>query len=397
MTGPSSISRRTALAGAATALVAALAACTGRRRGGGSVTTTDGASTTVASATTVVPVATVPVTTVPVTTVPVTTVPVTTVAPATDAYFPPIDGDWATISATDAGFTDAGLAEVLALVERSNSQSFVLTINGRIVAEQYWQGADAATRRDIASAQKSVTSTLMGLARDRGLLTFDQSVTSFLGAGWTAADVADEAQITLLQLMTMSSGLDPVTMTKKAAPGTVWEYNTDAYQRLRPVLEAASGRDINALSGEWLFDEIGLVDRNSWYRRPAMKDALGNVLWGLNLTAREMTRFGLFAMRGGQWAGRQITDPAWFAEAWTSIPLKVEYGYLWWLLGKGRLGRRGAPADLVAALGAQDQKIYVIPSMGLVLARQGGAADDTTAAESDFDTALIAAIGRARG
>ena len=318
----------------------------------------------------------------------------TTVPVATD-YFPPLAGEWATVSAAEAGFTEAGLAEVLALVERSNSQSFVLTIDGRIVAEQYWQGADATTRRDIASAQKSVTSTLVGLARDRGLLTLDQTVTSILGAGWSAAAAADEALITVRHLLTMTSGLDPVTLQRTRAPGTVWEYNTDAYQKLRPVLEAVTGTDINTLSGDWLFAELG-IDAQSWYPRPAAKDALGNVIWGLNITAREMVRFGLLAMRGGQWAGNQLTAPDWFAEAWTAIPQKADYGYLWWLLGKGRLGRRGAPADLVAALGAQDQKIYVIPSTGLVLARQGGAADDVTAAESDFDTALILALGRAR-
>ena len=112
--------------------------------------------------------------------------------------------------------------------------------------------------------------------------------------------------------------------------------------------------------------------------------------------ARDMARFGLFALRNGVWSGEQITDPGWFAEAWSSTPLKRDYGYLWWLLGKGAFGRRGAPTDLVAALGAQDQKIYVVPSLGLVLARQGLAAGEIVPAGSDFDVELVAALMRAR-
>ena len=370
--------------------VTALAACKERRDA--TTPTTPPATAPTTAPTTVPDASTAPSPTAAGTLPPAAT---DTTLPATTEYFPPLAGEWATVSAADAGFTEAGLAEVVALVERSNSQSFVLTIDGRIVAEQYWQGADATTRRDIASAQKSVTSTLVGLARDKGLLALDQTVTSILGAGWSAAPAVDEALITVQHLLTMTSGLEPFTLQRKAEPGATWEYNTEAYQRLRPVLEAVAGTDINTLSGDWLFDELG-IDAQSWYPRPAMKDALGNVIWGLNITAREMVRFGLFALRAGRWADHQITTADWFQQAWTPIPQKADYGYLWWLLGKGRLGRRGAPADLVAALGAQDQKIYVVPSTGLVLARQGGPADDVTAAESDFDTALILALGRAR-
>lgn len=317
--------------------------------------------------------------------------------PTGDAYFPPVDGEWETISAAEAGYTEDGLAALLDMVGASNSASFVLLQDGRIVAEQYWMGTSADSTHDVASVQKSFSSTLIGLARDRGLLTLDDPVTGHLGAGWTRASAADEAKITVRHLLTMTSGLDERSLTMKNEPGAVWEYNTVAYQKTRWVLEAAAGTDINTLSQDWLFDAIGLHNASAWApRTPTTSDAVGDELWALNLTAREMARFGLFAMRNGNWEGEQITDPAWFSEAWTPAPMKRDYGYLWWLLGKGHLGRRGAPDDFVAALGAQDQKIYVVPSTGLVMARQGDAANDVTSAESDFDTRLVIALGRAR-
>lgn len=388
MTGTARYSRRTLLAAGATATTAALAglaACRGSR----AATTTSTATSTATAPTTAS------------TTVPATTVVATSEAPATTlveaaGFFPMADGAWETASAADAGLTDEGVAALVELVGSVGSDSLVLLWEGRIVAEQYWNGNDETYVRDLASAQKSVTSTLVGLARDRGLLALDDPVSDHLPQGWSAAAPAEEAAISIRHLLTMSSGLHPRTLAKAHEPGTVWDYNTDAYQKLRRVLEAAAGIDINTLSKEWLFDAIGFTQPTPWGRRGQVADVLGDPTFGLRLTAREMARFGLFAMRRGQWAGEQITAVDWFEEAWAPTPLKQDYGYLWWLLGKGPLARLGAPDDLVAALGAQDQKIYVAPSTGLVLARQGPAAGVSTLNESDFDAALVTALGNAR-
>ena len=52
-----------------------------------------------------------------------------------------------------------------------------------------------------------------------------------------------------------------------------------------------------------------------------------------------------------------------------------------------------APSDLYAALGAQDQKIYVVPSQSLVIIRTGeSAGDDTQLGLSSFDNELWAKI-----
>lgn len=375
------MSRRVLLAGMASVAAAGLAACSDERRGAVIVPTAPtGSSSPVDSADSD------------------SAAPVSVVS-GSDDYFPPTEGEWETVGAAEAGYTEEGLAAVVEFVAGANSRSLVILHQGRIVAEGYWNGADAGTTQDLASCQKSVTSTLVGLARDRGLLQLDDPVSQYLPAGWTNATAEREGAITIRHLLTMSSGLNERTLRATAEPGTVWEYNTEAYQKLRRVLEAAAGADINSLSTEWLFTAIGIDRPEAWAPRPgggAATDAVGDPQWGLNLTAREMARFGLFAMRNGMWNGEQITDPGWFAEAWASSPLKRDYGYLWWLLGKGAFGRRGAPTDLVAALGAQDQKIYVAPSVGLVLARQGGAAGEIVPAGSDFDVELVAALLRAR-
>jgi CubicO group peptidase (beta-lactamase class C family) len=84
----------------------------------------------------------------------------------------------------------------------------------------------------------------------------------------------------------------------------------------------------------------------------------------------------------------------------TSQSYNLSYGYLWWLNGKASYMAPGpqvvtpgelipnAPPDMICGLGKDDQKIYVIPSTGMVIVRMGNAADSVTDASSAFDNQL---------
>jgi len=98
-----------------------------------------------------------------------------------------------------------------------------------------------------------------------------------------------------------------------------------------------------------------------------------------------------------------LADSAWYAASWRQVPPdNPAYGQLWWLNGGATYRIPGpyvlpsingslfpsAPADLVAALGKGDKKIYVIPSLELVVVRHGEEADiagGNPAAISAFD------------
>jgi CubicO group peptidase (beta-lactamase class C family) len=91
-----------------------------------------------------------------------------------------------------------------------------------------------------------------------------------------------------------------------------------------------------------------------------------------------------------------VVSEAWLREAWTPLDTRSDYGYLWWLLGRAEGVAPSTPVDWVAALGAGDQKIYVVPSLDLVVARQGPAAAEASEHGSDFDRELGRAILGAR-
>jgi CubicO group peptidase (beta-lactamase class C family) len=183
----------------------------------------------------------------------------------------------------------------------------------------------------------------------------------------------------------MTSGLSASTLRRVAAPGERWAYNTAAYQKLRPVLEAVTGDDIGTITQDWLGDPIGIgADEAVWAPRRG-EDPTGAGLWSLEMTARAMARFGLLVQRGGRWDEHEVVPKSWFDEALRpSQEENPDYGYLWWLLGR-RSGDE-VPDDLVAALGAGDQKIYVCPSRDMVAVRQGRAAG------GDFDHDLLTAL-----
>jgi len=84
----------------------------------------------------------------------------------------------------------------------------------------------------------------------------------------------------------------------------------------------------------------------------------------------------------------------------TSQNINQAYGYLWWLNGKSNYHLPqsqvqfngslipNAPNDMFAALGKNDQKIYVVPSKKLVIIRMGDTADQVSFGLSDFDNVL---------
>ena len=84
----------------------------------------------------------------------------------------------------------------------------------------------------------------------------------------------------------------------------------------------------------------------------------------------------------------------------TSQNMNQAYGYLWWLNGKSSYRAPGlhtefqgelipnAPSDTYAGLGKNDQKLYIVPSQGLVIVRMGDDAGENLLGPSSFDNAL---------
>ena len=321
-----------------------------------------------------------------------------TPAPVQSMYFPPVTGNvWETQTITDLKWNQNAVQPLLDYLELKNSKSFIILVNGRIVLENYFNNHTATTNWYWASAGKTLTSTITGIAQQEALLDINNKVSQYIGTGWTSETPAKENLITCKHLLTMTSGLDdstdevdPASLLYKSDAGSRWAYH-NVYVKLQDVVAAASGQNWSNYFNTKLRDKIGM--NGTWVQ-------LGvNSVFTSN--SRSMARFGLLMLNKGKWENNTILNESYFNEATTtSQNINLGYGYLWWLNGKtnyhlpqSQLTLPGsiiptAPSDMYMALGKNDQKIYVVPSKNMVIIRMGDSADGINPALSDFDKVL---------
>lgn len=284
--------------------------------------------------------------------------------------------EWETVEPAEAGLDPDALAAMAEEAGEKGSRCLVVTKDGRLVHESYWEGWDPATEQEAFSVTKSITSALVGIAIDRGLLELDQPVADFVEE-WRGTP---SESVTVRNLLSNDSGrfhdvpTDYGEMAGRAAdktafaiglsqehdPGTIWVYNNSAIQVLEQVLEEATGMPTDEWARTALFEPIGM---SSHLRTDAAGNAL--VFMGAQASCRDLARFGLLWLRGGEWDGEQVVSREWVEQTVTpSQELNPGYGFLWWLPTDGR--------DHYAALGLDDQTVVVFPDDGVVASRLGG-------------------------
>lgn len=210
---------------------------------------------------------------------------------------------------------------------------------------------------------------------------------AYTAAGWSKTSAEQEAVITVRNLLEMNSGLAE-NLSFDAAPDTKFYYNTPAYAILKRVLEGASKQSLDQITQDWLATPAGMTN-TAWRKRPAALADVGNPT-GLVTTPRDVARMGQLVLDGGITTnGTRVISKAQLDALFVRTKTNPAYGHLWWLNGSAetvnvgpnspsRAGQfiRTAPADLVAAMGAQDRKLYIIPSRKLVIVRTGQTAPD---------------------
>ncbi len=309
---------------------------------------------------------------------------------AQDIYFPPTVGtEWETIDMATLGWCPDKLPPLYDYLEAKNSKAFIVLKDGKIVIEKYYDSFTADSLWYWASAGKCLTSVLVGIAQEEGLLSITDPTADYLGAGWTNCTTEQEAAITIRNQLTMTTGLDygvadihctdPACLTYLAAPNEQWYYHNAPYTLLDGVISNATGVSLNSYCNSRVESITGMsgifvpIDFNNVYFSKA----------------RDMARFGLMILNDGYWDETGVlTDATYFNEMVnTSQSLNQSYGYLWWLNGKASYmlpsstsvfpgsALPNAPDDMISALGKNGQIINIVPSQNLVVIRMGDSPD----------------------
>lgn len=315
-------------------------------------------------------------------------------------YFPPAgNNQWDTLSPTqDLGWCQYKIDTLVNYLNLKHTKGFIILKDGKIALEKYFGTFTKDSLWYWASAGKSLTAFLAGIAQQEGDINIDSATATYLGQGWTVEPPEKEALIKVWHQLTMTTGIayannDMCTadtcLEYEADAGTEWFYNTAPYRLINNVIENATGINYNSYTNTKVKQPTGMSSgiwiQDVYYSR-----------------ARDAARFGLLMLNKGKWNGNSILqDTAYYNDMInTSQNLNLSYGYLWWLNGKASnmlpatsLVFPGeiipaAPADLYAALGKNDQKIYVVPSKDMVVVRFGNSADISLFAVSNFDNEL---------
>jgi CubicO group peptidase (beta-lactamase class C family) len=300
------------------------------------------------------------------------------------SYFPPLSGNqWDTLSPNRFGYCSDRIDSLYHFLDRTHSKAFILLKDGKIVLEKYFDAFTADSNWYWASAGKTLTASLVGIASDKNLLKLNDPSSKYLGSGWTSLSKIQEDSITIGHQLSMTTGLndtgnlnctEPQCLSYRTGVGTRWSYHNAPYTLLDGVIENSTGSKINIFLNQQLTSKTGIAGLY-------LKIDYNNVFFS---KPRAMARFGNLLLNKGNWGGTQVVSENFLQAALSSSQsINPSYGYLTWLNGKSsymipqvQISFNGdlfsqAPKDGYAALGKNGQIIFVVPSQNLVWIRMG--------------------------
>jgi CubicO group peptidase (beta-lactamase class C family) len=331
--------------------------------------------------------------------------PTAAASPAAELAPPQLDDGLPATTAAAAGLDTALLASLAGKIADNTFQkvtSVLFLVDGKLVYEGYWNGADRDTQHNTRSATKTLTSMLIGLAIDHGFIK---------GVDTRLLDVFPERRaklrnpdprkdaITLEDLLTMSSlmecnddnrfssgneermyvtedwlgffldlpikGFPPWETKPEDSPfHRSFSYCTAGVVALGAVVDKTTGKSVPDFAQETLFGPLG-IEKVGWGKTPL---GLTVTAGGTLIRSRDFAKLGLLFLDGGRWQGRQVIPKKWVE---TSTAAHVQngqaatdtYGYLWWRR-TFKAGGRTYPAFFMTGNGGN--KVVVVPSARVV-------------------------------
>ncbi len=311
--------------------------------------------------------------------------------------------DWEDV-ATEAAGLSVNRLQMMDKAIRSGEfkriTSVLIAKNGKLAYESYYDEAGVASLRNTRSATKTVTSMLVGIAIDKGLLSgVDVPVMKFFGDKRPLLNPDPRKEkITIEDFLTMSSLLecdddnqfsrgneermylieDYVKFTldlpirgfpgwaskpKDSPYGRSFSYCTAGVVTLGALLERATKTPVVEFAARNLFAPLQ-IPRADWQSTPTGTAMTGG---GLGLRSRDLLKLGQLYANGGSWHGKPIISQRWISKSIqpsAQVDNETEYGYLWWLRSFTS-GDRKVRAYLMQGNGGN--KVAVLPDRNLVV------------------------------
>lgn len=279
-----------------------------------------------------------------------------------------------------------------------NTHSVLISKKGKVVYENYFDGYNANIPHDMRSASKSISSAIVGIAKDKLLFSsVEQSIFDFLPIEYQILKDSLKSEIDIQSLLTMSSGLDAddYTRERKSAasennyqPTRDWtetilkakminEPNVESnYGSANPFLlgvamDSVVSEPLELFMDKYLFQKLEIshyIIQTDLKGRPYFGG-------GMYLTPKDMLKFGELYLNKGNWKSNRILSEKWVENSFKNyrnldnVPDKNGYGYLWW---HNTYQVNGESIESIEARGNGGQYIFVIPNLKTVVVVTSG-------------------------
>ncbi len=297
-----------------------------------------------------------------------------------DNYGAPIqtnDG-WETAQPSQVMLRSQKLLEMLAYIngiQNHGVHAILIVKDGKLVFEEYFkgylwdiskpnfQGAFVTYNMDtphyLASVTKSVTSAVVGIAKDQNGFSDINDKIKIYFPEYSSILIDEKEKITIKHLLTMTSGLawdesstsyddpandvtqlfmqpDPVKFilmkTLTSTPGAQFHYNSGCTNILSDIVRKTIEQNFLTFADHNLFKPLGITNYQWDLLNPNYVFASG----GLYLRPRDLAKIGYVFLNQGQWKGKQIISEEWIHQSITShidpqVSWATGYGYQWWI------------------------------------------------------------------
>ncbi|KZK79070.1 6-aminohexanoate-dimer hydrolase [Pseudovibrio sp. W64] len=238
--------------------------------------------------------------------------------------------------------------------------SFILIKNNKVLVEEYFYDYTIDSLNDLRSANKSITSILVGIPFQQGFISsVDDPISMYLPEYKELfADAPRKAVITIEHMLTMQSGLDANDWDRSSPgnenriyksdgdwirklfalqmitePGPTFSYSSIGEIALRQAMVNASGTPLDEFAQKYLFKPLN-IKNYQWTHRLINRS---DVPYRVQLTSRDFAKLGQLYLNQGIWEGDQIVSSDWVKASTTKHATTTDkrlgfpgYGYLWW-------------------------------------------------------------------
>lgn len=321
-----------------------------------------------------------------------------------------------------SAFTQGSLAEMEKAVISDvfpNIHSVLVARDGRVAYERYFNGFTRDSLHDSRSSFKSVTSLLVGIAVDQGLIrNIDEKIYAFFPNDTVFASDPLKRKITLRNLLEMKAGFDcdewnggkdcesqmekshdwvkfSLSLPVTAMPGTKWAYTSCAPMIISGIIEKVAGMSVIKFAERYLFTPLAITTYR-WTIDPA---GHGMTAGSFYMRPADMLKIGQMVLDGGKWNNKRIVSQRWVRQSTrattlipdgsfvktsrstAAIPQPCFYGFYWY---NEVIRTRTGDYPVIFASGNGGQYIIIVPRLNKVVVFTQGNYGSRTAKQA-FD------------